>query len=101
MVKRPSFIALYWPDRTDDVQLLKLVDELAKKDARSRSWVLRQAAKEYVKAHYPGNPQTDMRVFTGDLEPPKTTRESNDKEVWRLMRDYGLTKDEALKKLTG
>ena len=57
-----------------------------------------EALKEYTKAHYPGNPQTDMRVYTGQVEPPKG-RESKgkiDKQDIFLLVQRGMKYEEAV-----
>jgi Ribbon-helix-helix protein, copG family len=58
-----------YSDIPENERLLKQIEELAKKDARSRSWIIIEALKEYLANHYPGNPQTDLRVWTGEEGP--------------------------------
>jgi hypothetical protein len=56
-------------DEPETAKYLKLVDELARKDSRSRSWIILEALKEYVNNHYPGNPQEDLRIWMGQEGP--------------------------------
>lgn len=100
MVK-PDFIALYWPDDPNSVALLKKIMEYARKDKRSRSWVIREAVREYVENHASGNPQTDLGVWSGNAEPPKSLK-SDDKtrfreaeDIYWLVNNRGMTIEQA------
>lgn len=42
---------------TDDEQVLKVIDQIAKREKRSKSFVVMEALKEYAKAHGKANPQ--------------------------------------------
>jgi len=73
-VKSFDVISVYWPVNARHIEAKKKLVYLARKEGRSPSWIIREAIFEYLKNHGSGNPQTDMRVFTGEVEPPPALR---------------------------
>lgn len=87
--------------------MVNKLDELATKDKRSRAWIIREAVKEYLTDHYPGNPQTDLRIFPADdgssIPPPKTIAKAESRFIEEhagsiafLMKTKNIPQEEAV-----
>ncbi|HKT22841.1 MAG TPA: ribbon-helix-helix protein, CopG family [Nitrososphaerales archaeon] len=85
-------------NNADDDDTIKKIEDFAAKDTRSRSWVIMEALREYVKNHGSGNPQTDIRVFTGEVGAPPALQE-DPKWIAKVARYYGISKEQAAAKI--
>jgi len=56
----------------EEVQLLKVAMELAKRENLNFSGLVKKALAEYIKRHYPGNPQLPLQKF---LQAPVTANQ--------------------------